>query len=256
MPGSKLSPDLASSSLLLLLLLLLPPAPASAVDVFPVTVPANANIYGAGHAVPPAPGGNGAGVLPTLVTLPPGLQRTLTVSSVAGSIDFGPCCAPNDADGAATLGNAPSNNWDGLAGMTIPRGRFLGAVFLDDSEPADPPPARLSIPDIGFASLSPGLRQTFFVGDGLTGTGSGTQQVFEVPDTATRLFLGLHDAGAPDDSVPGWYGDNSGSVTADVEIHVGQAIPALDAAGRLALAAALLLAPGVAASLRKGRLAH
>ena len=34
-----------------------------------VTVPGSANIFGAGHAVPPAPGGGGAGVLPTMVPL-------------------------------------------------------------------------------------------------------------------------------------------------------------------------------------------
>lgn len=206
-----------------------------------VTVPGTANIYGAGHAVPPAPGGNGAGVLPIEVALPPGTRRTVTLSAVSGNVDFGPCCSPNAADGVAGAGNAPSNSWDGIGGMTISRGRFLGAVFLDDGEPADPPPGPLSIPDIGFTWLSPGLRQSFFVGDGLTGSGSGQQQGFRVPDGATRLFLGFHDAGPPDTSLPGWYGDNSGSLMADVEIHPA-AVPLLPPSGMALLGLCLALA--------------
>jgi hypothetical protein len=133
----------------------------------PVTVSAQANIYGAGHATPPAPGGSGAGVLPVLVSLPGGPGRVVAVSSVSGTIDFGACCAPNDADGIASAGNAPGNDWDGIAGVTISRGRFLAAVFLDHTEPADPPPGQLAISDIGFGEIHAGLRQTFFVGDGL-----------------------------------------------------------------------------------------
>jgi hypothetical protein len=57
----------------------------------------------------------------------------------------------------------------------------------------------------------------FFVGDGLTGTGSGDTQIFHVPDTATRLFLGFSDRHASTPDLPGWYGDNSGSITLTVE---------------------------------------
>ena len=224
--------------------------PANAADVVPVTVPATANIYGSGHTVAPAPGGSGAGVLPTEVTLPPGVGRIVTFTSVSGNIDFGPCCASNAPDGVTGLGTGPSNSWDGIGGMTIARGRFLGAVFLDASEPSDPPPAPLSIPDIGFTSLAPGLRQTFFVGDGLSGDGTGDVQIFQVPDTATRLFLGVHDAGPPDTSLPGWYGDNSGSVSGNIEISRAFPLPALGAFGLLALAASLVASAGLLRSIR------
>lgn len=224
-------------------------APTSAAaQSFPVTVPATANLYGAGHATAPAPGGSGAGVLPTEVALPPGVGRTLTFEGVTGTLDFGPCCAPNDADGIASAGNAPANHWDGLAGMTIPRGRFLGAVFLDDNEPADPAPTPLVIPDVGFTSLAPGLRQTFFVGDGLTGNASGADQIFEVPDAATRLFLGVHDAGPPDTTLPGWYGDNSGGVTATVVLAAASAVPGVGALGALGLLIGLVGLVGSAGS--------
>jgi hypothetical protein len=46
----------------------------------------------------------------------------------------------------------------------------------------------------GDVKVSPGVQQVFFIGDGLTGTGSGTTQQFVVPPGATRLFLGTMDA--------------------------------------------------------------
>ena len=42
-------------------------------------------------------------------------------------------------------------------------------------------------------TLSPGLRQAFFIGDGRTGTGSGSVQQFVVPAGATRLLLASSD---------------------------------------------------------------
>ena len=64
-----------------------------------------------------------------------------------------------------------------------------------------------------FASLSPALNQTFFVGDGLTGNGTGAVQQFDVPVGASRLFLGIPD-GPTFGSDPGSYGDNSGAFSA------------------------------------------
>jgi hypothetical protein len=79
----------------------------------------------------------------------------------------------------------------------------------------------MSFIDGSFANLSPGLRQIFFAGDGLTGTGSGDVQVFHVPEGATRLFLGFIDYYEPD--YPGGYADNTGSIdiTAEVNAPVG-----------------------------------
>jgi hypothetical protein len=69
-----------------------------------------------------------------------------------------------------------------------------------------------------FAELSPLLNQTFFIGDGLTGSGSGNIQRFLVPDQATRLFLGFAD-GNGIQGLPGYYSDNSGSVVANFELQ-------------------------------------
>jgi murein DD-endopeptidase MepM/ murein hydrolase activator NlpD len=201
------------------------------VETVPFTMPAAANIYGAGRLAVPDPGSNGGGVLPVEIALPPGTGRVVTFDGVAGTIDFGLCCLANGPDGIVAAGTATGNDWDGLAGMQLARGRFVAAVFLDDSEPAAPAPAQLdlTLPDIEFDRLSPALRQIFFVGDGRTsggGAAGGREvQTFVVPDEATRIFLGVIDAGPPDDSVPGFYGDNSGSVTGSVVIKDAVPVP-------------------------------
>jgi hypothetical protein len=58
-----------------------------------------------------------------------------------------------------------------------------------------------------FASLSPALKQVFFVGDGETST--GVLQEFVVPAGATRLFIGTMDE-------KGRWSDNSGSLSIEV----------------------------------------
>ncbi len=61
----------------------------------------------------------------------------------------------------------------------------------------------------GLGAYSPALDQIFFIGDGLTGTGTGAVQQFTVPAGATGLFLGIGD------SVGGSY-NNEGSLSVDV----------------------------------------
>lgn len=70
------------------------------------------------------------------------------------------------------------------------------AVFLGDEQPDQSPPP----PDLDFTSaasrnylsISPLLKQVFFVGDGLTS--AGVQQAVQIPWEATRLFLGTLDS--------------------------------------------------------------
>jgi hypothetical protein len=94
-------------------------------------------------------------------------------------------------------------------------------VFLDDTEPSGTAPGTLIFGSTGihddFLELSPALNQTFFIGDGLTGTGTGTIQNFNIPATATRLFLGFAD-GFDFAGLPYLYSDNYGSLTAEFEI--------------------------------------
>jgi hypothetical protein len=178
------------------------------------SIPATAKIWGAGHAVPPAPAGGGAGVLPTLLTIPAGADRTVVFSSVTGEIRYAPHLPLNGADGTATTAFPVAPNWGGIAGADFAtRARYLSGVFLDDTEPVDPAPDSMVFLNGAFTELSPGLCQIFFVGDGLTGEGTGTAQTFHIPDSATRLFLGFQDFYGTTPYGPGGYADNSGSIT-------------------------------------------
>lgn len=108
----------------------------------------------------------------------------------------------------------------GISGIRcIGRVALLVGVFLNDAEPTDPAPPRLDVTGaIDFANVSPLINQTFFIGDGLTGTGSGNIQEFHIPEGATRLFLGITDSDLQGD--PGCYSDNGGSFTASFRVTV------------------------------------
>lgn len=190
------------------LAVLLMAGPAHGVDVDGAS-----NLYGAGRAAPPDPGGTGAGVLPPGVQLAPGVDRVVTFANATGTVDFGACCAPSPPDGDPS-GTVVTPIYEGLAGPVLPRARHLSGVFLDSLEPMDPAPSGLVINDVSFSEIHPAVGQIFFVGDGLTD--SGSQQVFHVPNDATRLFLGYIDC-FPPCAVPGGYDDNSGSVSIGVE---------------------------------------
>jgi hypothetical protein len=86
-------------------------------------------------------------------------------------------------------------------------------VFLDASDPnlsVVPPGLDFSPTGRGtdFARLRPGLKQPFFIGDGLTS--SMETQLFAVPSGATRLYLGTHDG-------TGWT-NNSGALAVAIMI--------------------------------------
>jgi hypothetical protein len=104
----------------------------------------------------------------------------------------------------------------------------LTGVFLTDTLPTAPPSTlRFYISNSSeggiqtdFTVLDPEIGQVFFIGDGLTGTGSGKLQTFIVPAKATHLYLGYVDSCGGD--VPSCYSDNAGSlnVTAKLEKRV------------------------------------
>jgi hypothetical protein len=92
-----------------------------------------------------------------------------------------------------------------MADLTTPGDALLG-VFLDDTQPnlsAAPDPLAYT-PDA--PTIAPGLKQVFFIGDGLTP--SGAVQQFIAPAGATRLFLGTADG-------YGWF-NNVGSFSVEV----------------------------------------
>lgn len=189
-----------------------------------LTVSAQANIFGAGHSS--APGG---GQLPPTYSFVPGRGLILTFSNVLGTVSSGAdSCGP---DGAQDGPSTDMNSTGGISGIKDSgSGFFLVGVFLGESEPANPSPARLDFSSAylteDFSEISPGLNQTFFVGNGFVGTNTQVAQRFVVPEGATRLCLGFADGnptGVNSDQYnyhgsPGYFGDNSGSLTASFEI--------------------------------------
>lgn len=182
------------------------PSASAAPTGFTVTVPGTANIFGAGMATPPQPGGGGGGTLPVLINLPSGTARVHTLAGPIGLID---CCS--GIPGAPpTGGTSPSNinPYGGLSGFIDNHSTPLVGAFLADAAPsgAGPPTIDWSTQHDAL-DISPAIAELFYLGDGLT-TG-GTTQTFHVPDGATRLYLGTADApGFRGDT--GFYADNTG----------------------------------------------
>ena len=150
------------------------------------------------------------------------------------------------------------DSFGGISGMklfeSVPGDRrvmFLSGVFLDNTDPINltaPASLDFSSTSLGhsFSSLTPELQQTFFIGDGLTGEGSGTIQSFLVPDGATRLFLGIVD-GAYFVGGPDYYDNNVGSFSATFELT---SVPEIDPT---ALASVISLVVGSLALLERRR---
>jgi RHS repeat-associated protein len=116
---------------------------------------------------------------------------------------YGYTCAIPDGE---SFWNHLPGALNGISDVRAPINAVVG-VFLDDSQPdTTPAPEAINFETFGtdFLSLSPKLKQVFFIGDGLTGSGSGEVQSFVIPDGATRLYLGVMDG-------YGWY-NNSGSI--------------------------------------------
>ena len=96
--------------------------------------------------------------------------------------------------------------------------------------------------------MSPQLRQVFFVGDGRTGTGSGTVQQFVVPAGATRLFL------ASSDGIGANYNNFGSFAVVVTDSVVAAAVAAdipVDAPWALSITMLLLLAAGAYALRRR-----
>lgn len=173
-------------------------------------VDGKANIHGFGVSAP-APAGGGGGINAVTIALNPGVGRTLTISA-AGSGWWTNSAGGNGPDGGFL---ASSTNIDALgpiSGYAAPRSGQLVGLFLDGDPTGLTAPANYAYPDAASLALTdyfPVARQIFFIGDGLTGEGSGVAQAFHIPDGATTLVLGIPDAFAFH-GAPGWFDDNTG----------------------------------------------
>jgi hypothetical protein len=175
------------------------------------------------------------GIAPVVYSFPARPFQTLTFSSVAGAWSCSGGVAEYGADGTSSslcyhAGGQDINNPTGpFSGydLTDFTGAMVG-VFLEDALPTSaPPPLRFYVSDsshggtqTAFKALGPKIGQVFFIGDGLTGTGSGSIQVFGVPPTATHLYLGYIDSCIqPGPTVPSCFSDNAGTLSATLQIH-------------------------------------
>jgi Flp pilus assembly protein TadG len=129
---------------------------------------------------------------------------TIRLEGVTGTASWVSNGGSNDADGddsyivangVAPASSAPTNSNNGMSNTRAPIGGVM-AVFLSDSAPTSgTTPSNLdfnSNSSRDYSSISPSLKQVFFVGDGLRS--SGTAQTITIPYGATRVFLGMMDA--------------------------------------------------------------
>jgi hypothetical protein len=193
-----------------------------------LTISGNSNIFGAGKTSAPDPGGGLRGQLPPMFNFAAGPGKVLTFSNISGTVNYhwaAPASSTNGIGDGGYLSGTNIWSYGGISGIRNDNAfGFLVGVFLTDLEPTDPAPLALDFTNnTSFEEISPLLNQTFFIGDGLTGSGLGNIQRFLVPNQATRLFLGFADGpgfqGLPFQGLPGDYGDNTGSLVANFEIQ-------------------------------------
>lgn len=173
---------------------------------------------------------------------------TLTIAAT-GATDYNGC-ASLTPDGGGPCGGGSFPAALGVSGYNGPINALIG-VFLDASTPAGaaPPALDFSTPgSLAQATVSPQLRQVFFIGDGRTGTGSGTVQQFVVPAGATRLFL------ASSDGIGANYNNFGSFAVVVTDSVVAAAVAAdipVDAPWALSITMLLLLAAGTYALRRR-----
>jgi hypothetical protein len=184
-----------------------------------IAVGPHRDVFSAGSSsVPASHDGGTLAVLAATFLAGPGNAFTFCAT---GSVSIG-AVPTNGPDGGLSLAPTDVFSDGGIAGLKSDRTMFLAGVFLDESAPTSTPPVRLDFSSAGFGTafpnLTPQIGQTFFIGDGFVGIGTGTLQHFYAPPTATRLFLGFADAwdGYSIRGHPGAYGDNIGSLSVTI----------------------------------------
>ena len=141
-----------------------------------------------------APGGDSApNQSPLLVTGLDISQATYLSFSATGSASYNNSSFYGP-DGGLYFGSFFSRGSEnGISGIRVTISALIG-VFLDSQQPTTTPaPSDLNFEVLtrDFLTLTPGLKQVFFIGNGVTS--SSLIQKFYVPTGATRLFLGTAD---------------------------------------------------------------
>ncbi len=122
--------------------------------------------------------------------LTPGTELTFEAS---GGVSNGPAIPLVGPDGGAIFPHTAGAE-NGIADITVPLNSLIGVFLGPDQPDLSAAPSALDFSSGAsrdFLTLSPLVKQPFFIGDGLT---SGNQvQAVVVPIAATRLFLGTMD---------------------------------------------------------------
>ena len=207
----------------------------------PTYVDAKSNIFGYGVGTP-QPGGYGGGVVAPSFVLTPGATSVTFFSSGSAGWD-GPGSSTNGPDGGTFSSNTKIPAVGPISGFSAPLSGDLVGLFIPSGDFSGlSAPASLSYPSLaslGQASYAPGLRQLFYIGDGLTGTGTGTTQIFAIPAGASKLVLGIADAVGFNASA-GAYDDNFGGFNVNYNIIPTPEPSALAVLGLGAVAVAVL----------------
>jgi len=190
--------------------------PAAVVDRY---VAGQSNIYGADASEPVQ-----TGFMPPSVHFTAGTGQMLSVVSANGVVSIDPTNdnAAGQADGSPNDGITNVASLNNISGVKLPTTGALVGLFLAEESAPSTAPAKLDFTSAGlgtnFTTLSPVVGQVFFIGDGATSDGS--VQRFNVPATATSLYVGLAD-GSATGGAPGGYNDNQGAFEAIFQITGG-----------------------------------
>ncbi len=181
---------------------------SSFASIITVSVPGAADIYLAGQPSGSIVGGDTAPAnSPVSVSGLSFIAGNSITFSTTGSTD-GTICVVGNPDGCSSFSTGPAN---GISTYSGPFNALIG-LFTNNTVPSGAAPAGLP-QNTSFSSVSPLLNQVFFIGDGLTGTGTGSTQTFVIPTGATRLFLA-------DSDITGGNFNNGGSFSARVNDNV------------------------------------
>ena len=156
---------------------------------------------------------------PLYIVLPPGSQGSVLSFSASGSTsrDPDPIKYPLVGPDGETPGTGPNAGNEGpfesgnIVGMRAPF-QSLAGVFLDTNAMSSQPSPLFFDTDAerSYIEIAPLLQQMFFVGDGLTGVGTGQVQSVTIPGGADALFLSTFDLPG------GGYANNVGSLQVSV----------------------------------------
>jgi hypothetical protein len=184
---------------------------ANAPSADTLRVPGTANVYLAGQpdGSKCCSGDSAPAQSPVKAKVALAAGKTLTFSVTGGVLHMPG--KPDATPDGSEVASSPATN--GISAATLPFNALVG-VFTGATAQATPP-ANIDFtkPDPGtsFTKLSPQLGQVFFIGDGLTGKGTGQAQEFVVPEGATALYLGASDS-------YGW-ANNVGELSVTIQVR-------------------------------------